>query len=435
MTPQATPPPFGQLVAEFLGTALPEHLAAAVPLPELPPDARDFIRRMLTLMKRAAYPTTEFNTILVQVLATMVPNMLPCAWGGRIPPITHQDRHRKLDAYVAGENLPGDAPRLFVDLGCGFPPVTTADTAKRFPTWRVMGVDRSFARYVVTDSEGHYACFDAGGGFQYYQAMMTHGGRAMYQHPAAARKHFQALFDDLRPLLSEPGDAASETVTKNGCRLVRDHIRDFETDNLTFSESEIEGLDLPPVDVIRCMNVLVYVAGDARGRLQERIGAHLRDGGILITGTNGPGIYSRYAVHEKGPEGLKPKEFAFSLENLRPFGVMPWFTIHDNDPEAMLLATLNGAIRADRSFWPDFDHRVDALLARHEVCRRENHGYLSFPEEMPPVSELMAKMAAIWKQMIEEGYLDGAVEALRRAGHDALENQAGDIAIRPVRHL
>jgi hypothetical protein len=43
-------------------------------------------------------------------------------------------------------------------------------------------------------------------------------------------------------------------------------------------------------------------------------------------------------------------EFAFSLDNLRPSGLTPWFTIHENDPEAFLLAELTGTIRNNQKF-------------------------------------------------------------------------------------
>lgn len=422
---------FDALVADFLGAELPKQLAAAVPLPTLPLDAQGFILRMLRLMQRASYPITEFNVILVQVLATWIPNMLPCAWEGKVPPITNPGRHRKLDAYVEAEAWADGEQRLFVDLGCGFPPVTTADTAKRFPDWQVLGVDRAFAHSVVTDVEGNYACFDGEGQFQYFQAMMTPNGRELYANAASTRRHFEALYADLSGLLSRNDGTASEIVMKDDCRLVSNHLKDFERRNLSFIESDIAAIDLPPADVIRCMNVLVYVDADHRRRMMADICDHLRDRGLFIHGTNGPGVYGRYTVCEKANGVVSPREFAFSLENLRPFGVMPWFTIHDDDPEAMLLADLIGALRADEDFWPAFDQRIDALLAEKDVCRRGDHGYLVFPENTPPVSDLMARTHAMWQQATEEGCRERAVAALQRAGWKAWVNAAGDIAIQP----
>ncbi len=93
---------------------------------------------------------------------------------------------------------------------------------------------------------------------------------------------------------------ASETFEKDGNRLVYNHIKDFEAENLKFIESDIEDLQLPPARVIRCMNVLLYFEKSVRERMRLSMGALLDDGGILISGFNHPfGIYARYAVYKK----------------------------------------------------------------------------------------------------------------------------------------
>lgn len=48
-----------------------------------------------------------------------------------------------------------------MDAGCGFPPVTSADTAQAFSDWHVYGIDYAFDDYVLYDHEGHDTCFDA----------------------------------------------------------------------------------------------------------------------------------------------------------------------------------------------------------------------------------------------------------------------------------
>ena len=37
----------------------------------------------------------------------------------------------------------------------------------------------------------------------------------------------------------------------------------------------------------------------------------------------------------------------------------------------------------------------------------------------------------IWQQLEKDGFLDGAVDVLARAGYDAWKNPVGDIAVRP----
>lgn len=423
---------FDDLVEQFLGMRLPQQMAEAVSLSALPADTQDFIMRMLVLMKRAGYPATEFTPALIRWLTVSIPGMLPSAWGGRIPPITLPDRHRKLDAYVVNKNMtPGNDPHIFVDVGCGFPPVTTADTARKLPDWQVFGVDRSFADYVLYDAEGHYACFDQKGVFQYFQALMTHSGRALYADPAATKKQFGKLFEALFPLLQNSDDIMSQTVEKDGNRLIHNHIRDFETDNLRLIKSDIEGLRVPSAKVIRCMNVLIYFEPEIRKKMLRQAGEILDNDGIMIAGTNGLGMQSRYAVYQKGRDGMFPSEFAFTPDNLGHIVFMPFFTIHENDPEAMLLAELSVAIRSDPSFWPGFSNRIDELQQEQGICQREADGFLHFPKEEISPAEYMEKNAAVWRQIDEEGFPDKAVEALGRAGYDAWKNSVGDIAVRP----
>ncbi|MDJ0667151.1 MAG: CheR family methyltransferase [Desulfobacterales bacterium] len=428
-TPAAS---FSDLVEQYLGRRLPPAMAEVIALPQMPIDAQALIRRMLALMQRARYPVTDFNFFLIQMLATMVPGVLPCSWDGRIPPLTVPGRHRKLDAYVAAQDWPTTAiPPVFVDLGCGFPPVTTVDTAGMLPDWKVYGVDRFFAEYVVYDSKGHYACFDSGGRYHYFQPRMSPEGMAMYADPEATQAHFETLFEELLPLLPNTAGDASTTVTRNAHQLVRHQISEFETENLVFVQAEIDTLELPPARVVRCMNVLVYFSPPVRKKMLRRIAALLGEGGLLIAGTSGFGIDARYSVYRKTGGALVPDEFAFGIENLRSLGIMPYFTICEGDNEATLLAQLMGAIRADPSYWPALSNRVDKLLAQAGISQRGPDGFLQPPPEETPRSEIRRKIEALWRQIIKERFLAGALETLARAGYTAWENDAGDIAIRP----
>lgn len=424
---------FASLVERFLGKRLPQEMAGTISLSKLPPDTQNFIMRSLALMRRAQYSATEFNPALIRWFFTTIQSILPSAWGGRIPPLTIPGRHQKLDDYVANQNWsPGEAPHVFIDVGCGFPPVTPTDTSRKFGDWQIYGVDASFDDYVLYDNEGHYACFDQKGEFQYFQGLMNLSGRALYADPKAARNRFNELFEDLSPLLRAPDGSKSETVAKNGNKLIHNHIRDFETNNLTLIKSDLMELKLPPATVIRCMNVLLYFEPEIRKKMIAQADELLDDGGILIAGTNGLGIQLRYAVYRKGKDGLVFDEFAFSLDNLGHIVFMPFFTIHENDPEATLLADLARSIRLDRSFWPDFSSRVDELLDHQGICRRGSDGFLHFPEREMPPSEYLEKNALLWREMKKDGYLDEAVNVLGRAGYKAWKNSVDDIAIRPA---
>ena len=158
------------------------------------------------------------------------------------------------------------------------------------------------------------------------------------------------------------------------------------------------------------------------------------DNGIAITGFNHPfGIYARYSVYTKGKTGVVPSEFSFSLDNLRPLGVGPWLTLADHDREAELLADLTAAIRADRRFWVEFNHYVDMLRSKKGICDRDDSGFINFTQDSSkvPPGTIMEKVSALWAQLEVEGYTDGAIEALGRAGYQAWKNPVGDIAVFP----
>ncbi|MCB2169608.1 MAG: hypothetical protein KQI78_18270 [Deltaproteobacteria bacterium] len=422
---------FNDLVERFLGQRLPDTLADQIDWPALAPDAQGFILRLLGLMQRSFCPATEINAQMIWLLATVTPAMLPSAWGGRIPPLTSQGRHRKLDAYVTHQAWPsGDGRPIFIDLGCGFPPVTTVDTAKHLPDWSVYGVDPSFSRYVLYDAEGRYACFNREGQFQYFQSPL----KPLNDTTEAVRNSFQSLFDDLYPHLPSPHDHERTLFARDGHTLLSNPIRDYEAENLNFIKSGIQDLQSPPARLIRCMNVLLYFEKEIREAMLTAIANLLADDGRLMTGFNHPfGIYARYAVYRKNSAGMVPCEFAFGLDNLRPLGTGPWVTLAEEDQEAELLADLTGAIRADRKFWNNFNTHVDTLQAKYGICTRGDDGFPQFTEgaQNAPPHALLEKTTALWHEVDAAGYTDGAIEALGRAGFTAWKNPVGDIAVHP----
>jgi hypothetical protein len=424
---------FNTLVAHYLGVKLPEEMAAAISFPALHIDVKRFIQRMLVLMQKADFPVTDFTHTLVWQLSNIIPGFLPCAWGGRAPPLTLPMRNAKIDDYVAKHSWP-DRPvnPVFVDMGCGFPPITTMDSAAALSGWRVFGVDRSFSDYMVYEVDGSYACFNGQGAFQYFQPRMDRSGIRMYRNQAEIRLQFERIFENLHPLLSKTTDKTSETVEKNGHTLIHHPIRNYEEPDLTFIESEMETAQVPPAHAIRCMNTLIYFEPVARQRILVNAGALLTDSGILIVGSNlMSGACCRYVLYKRDNRSIEPTEFALSLDNLRSTGVMPWYTLHDDDPEAVLLADVIRQVRADRPFWWGFTERLDALMAEYGLFQRRGNGFLYAMEGEPPAADFAQRTSLLWRQVEAEGFADGAVNALNRAGYTAWKNQVGDIAIRP----
>jgi hypothetical protein len=424
---------FNTLVAQYLGERLPEQMASAISFTALPTDVQNFISRMFILMQKADFPATDFTPKLIWQLANIIPGFLPCAWSGMVPPLTLAQRNAKIDAYVVKHAWPdGLVNPVFVDIGCGFPPITTMDSAAALSGWRVFGVDRSLSDYIVHEGNGNYACFDRQGAFQYFQPIMDNAGVRMYQNQAEVRLRFERIFDDLHPLLSKATDQTSETVEKNGHTLIHHPLRKYEAPNLAFIESEMEDVQVPPAHAIRCMNTLFYFEPETRQRMLVRAGALLADSGILIAGANlMSGACCRYVVYKRDNRSIEPTEFALSLDNLRPISVMPWYTLHDDDPEALLLAGVLRQVRADRPFWRVFTERLDGLMAHFGLFQRDSNGFLNALEGGEPAEDFAQRASRMWRQIEEEGFTDGAVDALNRAGYTAWKNPVGDIAIRP----
>lgn len=422
---------FNALVEQYLGTRLPRRLCDRISFSSLSDDARGVILRFLALMKRSSCPATEINSQMIWLLASVTPSMLPSAWGGHIPPVTSAGRHKKLDDYVARQkHLSIHGQPVYIDIGCGFPPATTMDTAEGLPDWSVFGVDRSFWRYVLYDIDGNYACFNRQGQLQYLQALK----KPLDEYTDVIRSRFRSLFTELRPQLPTCHKDARASVEINGSRLVYNPIRDFEGKNLKFLKSDLEHIELPSAHAVRCMNVLLYFEKAVRDSMLSKLFTLMADGGLLITGFNHPcGIYARYAVYAKNSAGIRPIEFSFSLDNLRPLGIGPWLTLADEDREAQLLADLTSAIRADRSFWADFNPYVEKLRAEYGICDRHKDGFIFFTEHSRNAlpSAITERVSDLWTRLDDEGYTDGAIEALGRAGYQAWKNPVGDIAVLP----
>jgi hypothetical protein len=181
------------------------------------------------------------------------------------------------------------------------------------------------------------------------------------------------------------------------------------------------------------MNMLIYYDSDFRSRAESWLAGVVRPGGLFLCGANGwRSVESRYSVyrHEKGR--LAAREFAFSLDNVRPFSGVPWFTLHDGERETWMLAKLVGVLRADESFRRDHDARLDRLLEESHILDRCPEGRLQTPASPIPARTWRAAYERILLCLEEEGFVDRAVSVLKMAGLRAWRNAAGHIATGPL---
>jgi hypothetical protein len=410
----------------FNGNLAPKTIERLEALPDRD-DARAFVDRAAALMRRAGMPAQDFSPFQAEMFASIASHLLPGCWGGRVPPITLTGRHVRIDQLVRKGN--GDRGRL-LDIACGFPPLTTIDTSSALPGWDIVGVDRSLPEYFVHDQHGNYCVYDERGGALYFQPLSPakDSWEALLGDAESSARRFEAL---LAALLRRRGNGADAplNVEQDGCRLSVHPVHDYEASNLRFIRSDLESLETEPADVVRCFNMLMYFDEQFRSLAMDRFAALLRDGGRLVCGTDWAWTTeARYGTYVKRDGAMVPVEFAFSLDNLTPIGVAAFYTLHADEREANMLATLCGILRADAAFSSAFADVNDRLRAKHGLCPRQPDGY--FSDVLP-----MENQAAMWlvagdySTELGEILSDDACRVLARNGYKTRVNEIGHIAV------
>ncbi len=398
------------------------------------PEVQATVEMMFRLMATSKFQAKDFSPLLAWEYGFILSRIHPNTWGGMIPPITLQGRHARIDVYVATNPWSSfGGGSVFLDLGCGFPPLTTVDTAKRFPEWRIIGADPSFGLYMVFDTRGDYACFDTETKLRYFQPGTRDPARwdQMHRDRAATMDQFTGLLNRLLPLLPHVGPGELSSVELDGTKLVKNPVRQFETSNLTFQEKGIGSVDLRDVAVVRCFNVLVYFDRTFRNRALEWLSDIVIPGGLFLCGLDwARNSFARYSVYRKEGKSLVPKEFAFSIDNIRPLEMISWLTYDEEDLEVVQLAELVGLIRSDVSYRNSLDAALDQLFSDLSICERRPDGYLGGLEEMLP-EELERRLQVLADELDKKGFVEGAVAVLKRAGWNAWRNHVGHIAVTP----
>jgi len=390
---------------------------------------KGILERQFRAMKQTRFQATDFTDDLARTLYAVL-NIFTKTWNGTPPPITFAGRHRKLDTYITCNRwwefpLSG----TLLDLGCGFPPLTTVDTAKNLPEWRIIGADPTIPHFIVYDELGDYATFNKTGDVLYFQGHDARFG-AFTQDPSGTKAYFSQLFRSLMDRQQELGAHEGTPIEFNGGRLVTNPIGAYESPNLSFQTAGIGAVDIQGVDVVRCLNVLVYFDRPFRDKALSWFTEIVRDGGLILCGENSLcSISSRYTVFQREQGRLVEKEFAIGIDTLRvPYDVIPWWAFYNDEVEMNRQAIVVAQIRADTAFRRDFDNRFDALLAEQRLFKRGTDGYLiSWGSEMP--ADKNERLAQINEQLDQEGYVEGAVTVLKQAGYNAWRNCVGHISV------
>lgn len=410
-------------------------LALLAPIDDERPEVQRFVERIFRQFQREHLPATDFSEALAWITGFFLPKILPGAWGGSVPPITQQGRHAAIDEYLARNPWRPlqDGDRL-LDLGCGFPPVTTLDAAERFPRVAITGADPALGKYLVRDVNGDYAVFNEDLRLIYFQAGTVDVVRweALYNNPQATADRFLSMLRNL--LASMPADDGRlARVSRDGIEVVRNPALEFERPNISLERVGFGTPGLGGFAAARCFNVLYYFDGKFRDDAIDWLGSVLVHNGIFISGGNwSRSRYARYSVHQAVSGRLVAREFAFSIENLRPLELVAVFALHDVDHDLDLLSTLIGILRSDASFRRDADRRMDEVQDEIGFCPRKPDGYLASIREGTNPIVLNSAAEAIGQALERDGFRERAVDVLERHGFKAWINCVGHVAIDPV---
>ena len=99
------------------------------------------IERQFKALQKTHVSAVDFSDYLAELMG-LIPHLVSDAWDGVTPPITAPGRHIKIDDYLIDNQwwqLPAEGRLL--DIGCGFPPVTTIELAQKLPDWHIVGAD------------------------------------------------------------------------------------------------------------------------------------------------------------------------------------------------------------------------------------------------------------------------------------------------------
>ncbi len=395
-------------------------------------EVRDFAQRVLRLIGTAQLGSRNISPMAAFAIG-MSAGILPGAWGGKVPPITSAGRHKIIDEYITANRWQRFEPgTVMIELGCGFPPTTAIETAQRFPEWQIVGADPFFDPYILYDRNQSYACLNGAGELRYFQLLPTASIKTMEDF-LLLRQRVPDLFAQLKAkLAADNGEICS--VEAEGSRLVRWPLRQWESANLKFIQAGVGSDELPKANVIRCFNVLMYFEKHFLRQFETWAVTKLTEGGVTIVGGNAPnGSEGYFSVYQKVEDNLIEKEFAFSVDILRPLGIMPWFSLHDESAASNLrLARLVRRLRSDAEFCAGFDAAMDQLLKDCGLLVRDANGCLASPPVPIPFDKIVQLMAAIGPQLDAAGFTERAAEACGKQGIRAWRNEVGYLAVDPA---
>jgi hypothetical protein len=254
----------------------------------------------------------------------------------------------------------------------------------------------------------------------------------MFTDPGETRARFAAYLATLREHLPDTSPVA-RYVAADGVEIIRNPIATFERPNVSFRRLGIGESGLEGFAAARCFNVLYYFDSAFQDESLSWLSNTLVEGGISVTGADWTrSRCARYSVHRRERGAVMAKEFAFSIDNIRPFDLVTFFALHDDDPGIALLSQLIGVLRDDARFREDSDMRMDEVQQQLGFCARKADGYLGGVPPSLEAGDTMLATDRIGSALERDGFPERAVEVLIRNGYPAWVNCVGHIAVDPL---
>lgn len=332
-----------------------------------------FVDNFLFYLHEAGCPAEDLSPLGARFLAQIAKSYMPSLWG-KIPPITREGRLRVMDR-VAHHSLsiaPNDAIR-FLDVGCGYPPVTTIETARACPGWSCVGIDPNFPALILTDTDADtVGCFDESGRLVYIQYLK-----------GPLQPALEVIERDQRRLVSKWSEIQThaslrERFLADG-RLIHHPEEQYEGDNLAFVASDLVGLqDCEPFDLVRCMNVFMYYSGREIIENIRHTKHLLNDLAFFICG-NAPEVMSstaRYLAFQKKDSDLVPVLYGIDLAKLSRRDGNGWWAFHKDQPDTLFLAKLISFVAGNQELHAHLINVVDRLERELGYSERDSDGFL-----------------------------------------------------------
>lgn len=389
---------------------------------------------ILSRYRQAGLGITELSPHFVFELAEGLPrNTFLDSKAPFIPPITTPDRHMRIDQLIASLPVPSGTRPCLLDLGCGFPPITTVEAAERLSNWNVIGVDPSFYPYLVTNNHGYYGCFDGQENLRFMWSDALHRKVTLQNSADEITKIREDIVSAAKKLFAKfKTDKRTDEIEIEGYHLFCNPFKLYTRPNVTFMTGKIGSVEIDNIAVARLFNVSVYYDETFRLQTLDWISKILKEGGMFFCGTDWiKGLSSAYFTYKKADGVLNEVSFSFSIDCLYPLRPWIFFSMHRSYAEKDTLIRYLKILREDKKFINAFDSRFVKLVEEHGLGKKDpqSNRWLPLTQSLD-LAEFNNSALEINELLEKEGYVDQAVLALRSHGIKAECNAVNLIEVK-----